>query len=175
MKELLARLFGLLLLGGMLMGLFVVLVMPFEMWRKLAAESWPSRPARITDAYVSAQRGRGGLAYRPMICARYEGETQTFCVSRLRYGGFVFGGGERQAREAVARYPEGSRVAIHYDPDDPKETVLEARSSWTEMLTLSGVAIGFLSLPVFLWLFRRRGGPVRRGAGPTDTTRRGES
>jgi len=44
---------------------------------------------------------------------------------------------------------------------NPKETVLEARSSWTEMYVMLGLGIGFLLLPVLLWAFRKRIDPVR--------------
>jgi len=49
----------------------------------------------------------------------------------------------------------GSEVAVYYSPKNPRDTVLEAHSSWQEMKTLLGLGIGFLLLPVIPWLFRK--------------------
>ncbi len=76
-------------------------------------------------------------------------------MGRFRYGGFRFGTGERSAVEAAAKYSAGQEVDIYYSPDNPKKTVLEARSSWDEIYILVGLAISFLMIPVFIWLFRK--------------------
>jgi hypothetical protein len=81
----------------------------------------------------------------------------------IRFGGFRFGGGEKAAFETVARYPVGREIDIYASPENPKETVLESRSSWEEMRILFGLGVGFLLLPVFLWLFRRQIEPERYG------------
>jgi hypothetical protein len=155
-RDFLAQALALLLLAGMLMGLFVVLVMPFELVKKQAAESWPARNWRITDSSVARQQGGKGVSYRAAICGVYTDSGEALCASRIRYGGFTFGDGRRQAREIVARYPEGRVVPLHHDPDDPRDTVLEARSPWTEMLVLLGLALAFLLTPLLLWAWRRR-------------------
>lgn len=64
---------------------------------------------------------------------------------------------------AVADYPVGREIDVYYSPKDPRETVLEARSSWREMYILLGLGIGFLLLPLFLWIFRKRIEPERYG------------
>lgn len=148
------------LLAGIVFGLFVVVAMPFELVPKHAAESWPARPWRITESYVDAERGSRGRYYRPVICGVYADSPQRVCATRIRYGGFRFGEGRRQAEEAVARYPEGREVLLYFDPDDPRTTVIEARSPWTEMLTLLALALAFLMLPLLLWRFRRQAPPL---------------
>jgi hypothetical protein len=165
-KHVILKVLGYVLFAGIVFGLFVVAVIPFEMYKKSQAESWPSRTGVITKSFTSRQRGSGGRGgnapyVRPEICGNYRDNGEEFCVTRVRYGGFRFGEGRETAEETVARYPVGREVVIHYSPDDPKETVLEASSPWTEMFALLGLAIAFLLLPVILWLFRKRIEPGR--------------
>jgi len=146
--------------------LFVMAAIPFELYKKSQAESWPSRTGVITKSFTSRQSGSSGRSgsapyVKAEICGAYKDNGEAFCVTRVRYGGFRFGEARRSAEETVARYPVGTTVDIHYSPDDPKETVLEASSPWTEMFVLLGLAIVFLLLPVILWLFRKQIEPGR--------------
>ena len=99
--------------------------------------------------------------YTAEVCGIYKDNGEKFCVDRIRYGGFRFGAGKDAARETVARYPVGSELDVYHDRGDPKTTVLEASSPWTEMFVLLGIAIGFLMIPVFLWLLRKIIAPQR--------------
>lgn len=168
MNNFFGKVIGFLLLAGILFGLFVLVTAPFEMLKKSEAESWPSRPGVVTKSYASYHRGSaskhgGGPYWKAEICGTYKDTQEKFCVSRIRYGDFRFGAGQASALETVAKYPAGSEVNIHYSPEDPKETVLEARSSWTEMLVLLGLGAGFLALPLLLWIFRKRIDPKKYG------------
>jgi uncharacterized protein DUF3592 len=163
LKTVLGKVAGVVLLAGILFGLFAIVTVPIEMSKKAEAENWPSRKAVITKSYADYRRGSGksGGYYRTEICGRYADTEQPFCVTRIRFGGFRFGAGKASALETVAKYPAGAEVDIYYSPDNPKETVLEARSPWTEMYVMLGLGTGFLLLPVLLWAFRKRIDPVR--------------
>jgi uncharacterized membrane protein len=159
-KGLLGKLIGFVLLAGFVFGMFAVAVAPFEMFKKARRESWPSRKAVVTKSYASHRRGGGSLRHGSSmywaveVCGVYKDNGEKFCAARIRYGGFRWGEGKADAFDAVARYPVGREIDVYYSPDDPKETVLEAASSWAEMVTLLGLGIAFLLLPLFLWLFR---------------------
>jgi Protein of unknown function (DUF3592) len=158
------KIIGFVLLAGIAFGLFVVVTIPFEMVKKAEAEGWPSRKGVITHSYVSQQRGSTGAPYSKVeICGNYKDTGERFCVRRVRYGGFRWGGGKASALQTVARYPVGSQVDVYYSPDDSRETLLEARSPWTEMFVLLGLGLGFLLLPMLLWVFRARIEPGRYG------------
>lgn len=164
MKKILGRIFGFFLLCGIVFGLFTIVVAPFEMYKKAAAESWPSRKAIVTKSFVSSSRDRKqGVTWQPGLCGTYVDNGESFCVGRFRYGGFRWGAGRRSAMEAAAQYAVGQEVDVYYAPDNPRETVLQARSSWQEMYTLVGLAIFFLLIPFFLWLFRKRLEPEHYG------------
>lgn len=156
------KIIGVAILAGIVFGLFTTGVAPFEMFKKAQAEKWPSRPGVITKSYASQKRGARSASYwRPEICGTYKDDGGKFCVTRVRYGGFIFGDGKGDTFEMVARYPVGREVAVFHSPDDPREIVLEAHSSWTEMITLFGLGLVFLILPVALWLFRAKPGSQR--------------
>jgi hypothetical protein len=161
-KKISLKMFGYVVLGGMLFGLFTIVAVPVEMAKMAAAEKWPSRRGLITKSFADRRSStRRAPWWRAEICGTYQDSGEKFCVRRVRYGDFRFGSGEAQAREAAAKYPVGSEVDIYYSPSNPKETILEAHTSWNTMVGLLGLGIGFLLLPVLLWLFRRQLEPGR--------------
>jgi hypothetical protein len=162
MKDVLGKIGGFVILVGIVFGLFIVIVAPIEMYRKAQAEHWPARSAVITKSFSDRRGGVTRSTYwKAEICGTYKDGGEFFCVDSIRYGGFRFGAGKQAAEAAVAKYPVGAEVAVYYDPDDPRETVLEARSSWKEMYVLLSLGIGFLLLPFVLWLLRKRLEPER--------------
>lgn len=164
MKALFGTVVGFLLLGAVAMALFVTVVTPFVMVQKAQAESWPSRKGVVTSAYAAHRRGSKGWYWSPAICGTYLDNGEKFCATRIRFGGFIFGDGKEVANEAVAKYPAGRTIDVHYNPDNPRETLLEAHSSWREMIALLALGIAFLLVPVVLWAFRRKIGPERDDA-----------
>jgi hypothetical protein len=161
MKGIIGKLIGFVLLAGFVFGLFVIVFAPIEMSKKAKAETWPSRKGVITLSYARRNRGNamsnvGGAYWKAEICGNYKDNGERFCISRVRFGGFRFGEGKAKAFETVGRYRVGREVDIFYSPENPKETVLEAHSSWNEMFILLGLAIAFLFLPVVLWVFRKK-------------------
>jgi hypothetical protein len=159
-KESLKTLAAFALLAGICFGLFIVVVAPIEMVRKVNAEHWPARPAVITKSYLSFQRGSAtrpasGSYWRANICATWRDSGEPFCVTRIRYGGFRVGEGKDDALATVSKYPVGTHVDVHYSPQDPRHTVLEARSPWTEMRALFAAGLALLLVPVVLWAWSR--------------------
>lgn len=168
MKDMLGKIGGFALLAGIFFGLFAVVFVPIEMIKKADAETWPVRKGVITTSYASHHRGSAGKHgsgpyWTAEICGTYLDNGERFCVDRIRYGGFRFGEGKADVDETLAKYPVGREVDVHYDSEDPKDTVLEARSRWIEMYVLLGLGFGFLLLPVLLWLFRKQIDPEQYG------------
>ena len=166
-KDIVMKFLGYVILAGIVFGLFVVVVAPFKIFKKLEAEKWPSRKGVITLSYASYIRGFGSTGsphWRSEICGTYSDNGERFCVRHVRLGGFRWGEGKASAFETVAKYPVGREVDIYCSPEDPKETLLEARSPWKEMFVLMGLGIGFLLLPVLLWVFRKKIEPERYGS-----------
>jgi hypothetical protein len=166
MKDILGKIAGFVVLAGILCGLFVIVTVPFEWYKKAQAEEWPARRAVITKSFIGHQTGTAGKHgrtsyWKPEICGIYIHNGEFFCVDRIRYGGFRFGANKEGALAIVGNYPVGREIDVYYDPRDSGETVLEARSSWTELYVLLGLGTGFLLLPFVLWLLRRQIEPGR--------------
>lgn len=169
MKNMLGKLGGFILLAGIVFGLFVIIFVPIEMYMKAEAEKWPSRKAVVTMSYPRHMAGSGagrhasGPFWKAEVCGKFLDNDEKFCAARIRYGGFRLGANRAGAAATVADYPVGREIDVYYSPQDPRETVLEARSSWREMYILLGLGIGFLLVPLFLWIFRKRIEPERYG------------
>ena len=145
------------LFAGCLFGVFVLIFMPFEMHKMASARSWPSREGTITRTYVTHHAGsfRNPDYYTPEFRGRYTDTGEEFWISTVKYGGFRFGNGKRAAEADTEKYPAGTRVQVYHDPNNPKETILEPYAPWDTMLIMLGIGLGFLSIPLGIWLVRK--------------------
>ena len=106
-------------------------------WRAIvrarASRSWPEVPAEIVESstkligHYTTYRVRSiwevEVSYVYAVYGKwYSGHRHRFSI--WRFGGMTF----EMANEAVARYYPGAHVTVRYDPDHPKESVLEPRA-----------------------------------------------
>lgn len=157
LRAFLGKLAGVAVLFGFFFGVLVLLFAPLELAKKARAEHWPARQGVVTLSYVRQAGGWGRTARydRPEICGEYLDTRARFCITHVRLGEFRWGTGTAAAEADVRHYPPGRKVDVFHDPDDPRETLLEARSPWTAMVVLCVLgAIGLL-LPVALWIIGR--------------------
>jgi hypothetical protein len=119
--QIVAGLFGLLLLGGGLLGFFGVLALNAK---AEGAKSWPTVEGRMVSAEV-AERGGPQFSARVRYTyevsgERYEGDKLTLATTEWL--------DDRAAIEAVvAQRQPGSPAKVYYNPKSPKEAVLEPR------------------------------------------------
>jgi hypothetical protein len=121
---------------------------------KKAEKSWPTAPGVIMSSVVGthlARSSRGGTTTQFMPEVAYE-----YQVNEITYKGSGVGFGKsttssRKATEIVSRYPQGTAVTVHYDPQDPAKAVLETKAySFGSYLTLGiifagmGVVLAFI-------------------------------
>jgi hypothetical protein len=89
-----------------------------------AARGWPTVPGEVHESRIDSKWSQHRRLYRLVLSYRYE-------VGRDGYDGdmAMFGPSwltSRTSTEALARkYPVGAKVTVHYDPDDPKTSVLD--------------------------------------------------
>lgn len=144
------------LLLGMAVGVLVLVFVPYDLWRMSQAREWPARKVEVVTSYALSHRGtRGGRYYDTQVCGRALDSSERVCISRVRFGGFRFGDGRAAAEADAARYPVGAVIDIYYDPQDPRERILEPYAPRTTLLVLLGIGVGFLVLPILLILGRR--------------------
>ena len=119
--------------------------------------SWPTAPGKIEKSGVHEfqeleQRDSGPdrwrTNYRADIIYSYD-------VAGVHYTGDTAASGTRVssnvqaiARKMAAKYPAGMTVEIHYNPDNPAESVLSAGSRWLLLLWL--LPLGMLALAYFV-------------------------
>jgi Protein of unknown function (DUF3592) len=155
-RHLIEQILGFILLTGFILGLFLIVTIPFEMIQMARAERWPSRQGLITTSFASRRVGFLMRSYWAAdICGIYLDNRVGFCISRIRYGGFRFDEGEAESRAAVAKYRVGSQINVYYAPDDPTTTILEPHGPWFIMAFTWGLGIGLMLIPILVFKSRR--------------------
>jgi len=117
------------------------------------AAGWPTTPGRIVSSKVESfmQRvgGRSGNTvrfYQAVVEYAFNVEGREYHSTRLSFGA-VESTPKGPAEDKAARYPEGSQVMVHYDPQNPPNAVLEPKvaRNWLAWL----IAVVFVALAVF--------------------------
>ena len=89
------------------------------------ANSWNVTLGEIVESQVTVTAKGGSPIYGPRIVYEYEVGGQVYRGSKLNFG-FEMIPRTRQAMEAyIAPYPVGRRLEVYYNPDNPKQAVLE--------------------------------------------------
>lgn len=99
-----------------------------------ASVSWPTTEGQITVSRVEKNEARkGGATYTAVITYQYSLDGQTFEGDRVWFGDdySVSNAFASAFRAAVRRYPVGKAVKVHYDPDEPGDSVLEPGPTWS--------------------------------------------
>ena len=96
-----------------------------------AAESWPITGARVLSSEVRVEESSdndGGSTtwYNPVVVYSYTVSGKEFTGSRLRFGN-PRSASRKKAEAAIAPYPVGITPLVRYNPQDPKEAVLETK------------------------------------------------
>ena len=110
----------------------------------LRSRDWPTVPGVITESSVSEYQSRGQRRKTWTINYRYAVAGRTYRGDVVSYAR-LFRSDEEAAAE-VQRYPEGSAVAVHYDPKNPAMAALESgfgrSTGWIILVGLGLIAYG---------------------------------
>ena len=95
---------------------------------KLAIEaaetsSWQAVPGEITRSTVTYRPGFRGGSYSADIEYAYEVGSIQFLGTRI--GPTQVHGSASLAQESASRFPNGSKVVVHFDPSNPGSAVLD--------------------------------------------------
>ncbi len=69
---------------------------------------------------------------------------QPFTGKRIAFGTNRYD--YKKAQEIVTRYPAGSRVNVYYNPDKPKDAVLETVAAGGKLLTILGAVMSVIGV-----------------------------
>lgn len=110
---------------------FIFLVGNFFLYREIAktqkrenaALTWPTVYGEITVSKVNRRHdSEHGYVEYPHVSYTYEVNGKKYHSSNIMAGGEL---GGVKVESTLARYPLGSNVTVYYDPQNPKDAVLE--------------------------------------------------
>lgn len=113
------------------------------------SREWPEVPGVVLSAimqeyaHLETEIGRAEHTYEPIVTYQYSVNGHPFTNHRISVGLSRFN--YSTAERILKRYPAGTAVHVHYNPQDPQESVLEtiaARSKWMIALSVLCLAIG---------------------------------
>ena len=109
--------FSALLVDGILLGFI------FSTLRGVAkAANWSSTMGTVTYSAIESRFNGDSTADYPVVHYSYQSMGQTLQGKKIMPGPEAGGGG---AKKVVARYPVGAQVTVYYDPNNPRDAVLE--------------------------------------------------
>lgn len=116
----------------------------------VASTSWPATEGRIIRSRLEESRNDGKTQLSHDIGYEYALDGKTLTGSRVWIGDGYSASPGNEFRAAVARYPVGKQVQVHYDPTAPADSVLEPGTTWSSSLAyfigLGMLAVGGLIL-----------------------------
>lgn len=111
-----------------------------------AAERWPAVAGTVMASRVEVGCGRGGSHF-PYVQYAYQYAGQSHVSNKIAFGN-VGCGSVSDAAEVIRRYPVGTSVQVHVDPDAPSNSVLMAGSvfsgTWWTIALLSALLAGLV-------------------------------
>ena len=120
--------------------------------------NWPSTPGTIESSTVDVERERerdseGDVHYEtkyiPNIVYQYQVNGMDYAGDRISFSGGSSSNRTRAYR-ITNQYPEGAEVAVHYDPEDPQESVLQPGATWkTYIVLVMGVVFSLVGVLIF--------------------------
>jgi hypothetical protein len=119
------------------------------------AQGWPTVTGTIVKSEVEEFRDRTGgsssLSYRAAVEYSYQVRGHTYRSNQIKLDVTV-SGTKAAAEKVTAKYPAGSAVTVHYDPDNPGTAALEKATGMTWLIlavTLGCFALAAYTLGMF--------------------------
>jgi hypothetical protein len=101
------------------------------------AAKWPTVSGIIelstTESYVKRENGRNETVYAPAVEYSYEVRDRQYRSRQVKLG-VEISGSKFIADKIAMKYPQGSRVTVHYDPQNPSSAMLESPHGYPWLL-----------------------------------------
>jgi len=113
-----------------LMGVFIFIWGAWSAKNGKASEEWADASGFIIKSYIKAPDGDIATArdkfgrFQTKIIYQYTAGGRLYSGSNIAFGDFSIRS-RKQAITVSQKYPEGKRITIYYDPDNPGNSVLE--------------------------------------------------
>jgi hypothetical protein len=131
-------------------GLGLIVHFIFKYRKAQRALSWPTVSGRIvSSAVVPSRLGTEDETYRPAIRYEYQVNDKPYVADVWRIGFEAHFTARKKSEGAVALYPAGRTVTVHFNPKDPADAVLEpGETSWASAV----VGMFFLAIGLYVLL-----------------------
>lgn len=178
-----ARVQGMLVIGlcaaFSLIGLLMMMQGGARIREARQVEGWVTTQGVIETSDVYAAPGSQGEQWRAFVRYSYAVNGRLIYSTRIATGKPRLENGREQVLAWLTRYPVGSSVTVHYDPEQITQSVLETDTPVSAYVNLLfGCALALMG-PALLVLFRRsaaersqwpgRANPADAGASPEST------
>lgn len=148
--------FGLICGGGLILifaAIGIYLIYSSYKSRQKAGESqqWPSTSGEITEARVTHSTHTDADdnridSYSPYVRFTYQVSGQEFTGDKITFGLKQAFNQEQKAQQALGRYQMGGQVSVYYNPDNPKEAVLERSAGNSSVSLIIGIVFIVISI-----------------------------
>jgi len=118
-----------------------------------ASETWPVVPGKVLSTEVRVEESNdndGGSTtwYNPIVEYAYSVAGAEHQGRRLRFGN-PRSASRKKADAAIAPYSAGATVPVRYNPEDPKECVLETRKPSPIYLIMALFGLPFVGFGLY--------------------------
>ena len=143
-------------------GIGIVLLLISRRNKKKAAASlsWPETTGRVIKSTIDIgydvmgsddSQGESQPMYSAAVSYTYQVDDMLYTSDRISFGGKSSYSKPDKAETEIAKYPEGSRVSVFFNPQRHEEAVLERTAKGSGVFLIAGVAfliIGVITLIV---------------------------
>ncbi len=119
-------------------------------YKNFGSQKWPVAEGIVLETSVKKREWpRSGVRYEPTIRYSYKVGEKQYCGAKISFWDDDFGDPESAAR-ILGRFPEGSKVAVSFNPKCEAEAVLDPKFS--AMQTITTVMVPLLGSVLFGWM-----------------------
>jgi hypothetical protein len=129
------------------LALFAVGILMFFLRRRSAAlqaasVNWPTVDGQISDAKLHTFRDKEKrLNYMARVWHTYQVNGASYTVEKISWGGQPYAQVSAPANAVLEKYPVGSVVKVYYNPQKPKQSVLnpQEKGGLATMAWIAGI------------------------------------
>lgn len=136
-----------------LLGLVVIVSAIRSRKQATASQTWSGVPGKVIESRLEKRTSTDGegsetISYTAVVRYTYSVMGQEYIGDRIAFG--VKPSNRKAADELVSRYPAATPVTVYYNPENPKQAVLErvSTSGWVQIavgtvLVIVGIVLTF--------------------------------
>ena len=97
-----------------------------EFRRALDSKHWLVREAEVLDSRIDEHRGGiTGTRYSPFLCYEYRHDGLVYKGKRIMFSGLGLTSSREKVEEFLVPFAQGTHIAVHVSPRDPRVSVIE--------------------------------------------------